>query len=277
MSFELVVLADNVFNVDQYPNHTVTASTEAEGFPASRVANGRRVSTDYWTPNVFNTDSHVQSVGNRPIGVNMLALDRGHNLPGEAVELRISSDGFTTYETLSYTVPALSTPGGSVDDPNGVLTREGAWLKRFDLRVGRDFRFFVGQMGAGERPLVVGLWIGLAVPLNVTAPFDAEGEELVAALVESEYGWQARSSAAMRGSGSLELILDTLLLREQASYHLHSLFGHGFPMWIVFDTQAATESVLAVRPDERISFSVDEVGDVPRGTLEYQELAPRLP
>jgi hypothetical protein len=276
MSFELIVLADNVFNVDQYPNHTITSSSEAAGFPASRVANGRRSSTDYWTPNVFNTDAHVQSAGDRPLGVNMIALDRGHNLAGETIEVQFSSDGFGTSEDLSYTIPGVSSPGGSIDDPNGVLTREGVWLKRFDLRATRDQRFFVAALGAGERPIVVGLWMGLAVQLNVTAPYDDEGEDLIGTLVESELGWQARGSTAQRAAGSLGLILDTLLFREQASYHLHSLFGNGFPMWIVFDTQNATESILALRPDQRISFSINTVGDVPRGSLQYQELHPKV-
>jgi hypothetical protein len=251
-----VFLVENLFSTTMFPNHTISAEEEASGHPVEYLANGRRWPGNYWTSTTANDPTHATSTFDRVRGFDMIVLDRGHNLAGLDFELRGSSDGFTTYETiLDITLPAVSAPG-DLDSALGVMTEEGAWVKRFDLRAYNAVRAHIPAMGAGLTPWIVGLHVGKSYsPLSLLAPWDEDGDDIFASESVSTAGWLGRGKVTNRRSGVLNFDLPTITEYELVRYHLQSLYGSGRPMWIVMDEEQAERALLAVRPQGHQGFA----------------------
>ncbi|HEX6940890.1 MAG TPA: hypothetical protein VF158_15845, partial [Longimicrobiales bacterium] len=160
------ILAENLFSPAAYPGHVVTASEEPAGTEAFRAGTGRRHAlTNRWTPSTANVEHWIQVTADQVRAADMIAIDRGHNLAGVALQLQISDDDFATWETvLSFAIPSTAAGGAqSLDD--GALTEEGAYLRRFDLAAASQWRLVIPPMGAGLRPQIVGLYLGLSLEL----------------------------------------------------------------------------------------------------------------
>jgi len=248
MTIATVFAVENLFSVTQFPGHTISAEEAADGYAADKVANGRRSAQDYWTPTTANSATWIKATCDTVRAANYIALDRGHNLAGKTVALEVSSDDFTTYETVFSVVLPSATAPGALDDALGVRTEEGAWLKRFDVRAGTGWRLSIAAMGAGLKPQVVGLWVGLCwqPTRGLTLPVAPGRGESVAELVESLMGWQGRGRTTRRQTGTLTLKLDSEIEAEVAEYHLEGHFAANRPLWLVYDQRRADKARLVL-------------------------------
>ncbi len=156
-----LILSENLFSVQQFPSHVISATEEPSGNEAQNVADGRRESTS-WTMTTANTDGAVKTACDRVRGANVLIIDRNDNLPGYPIKLQVSQDDFTTTEdAVDITLPSASSPL-PLDNATGVRLEDGSWAILFDFRAAAYWRVFVPQMGAGLKPVITGLYLGLA-------------------------------------------------------------------------------------------------------------------
>ncbi|HWO88448.1 MAG TPA: hypothetical protein VNL98_04785 [Gemmatimonadales bacterium] len=256
----ILVMAENLFSGGvggQYPGHTITAEEEPSGNEAYRVATARRAGTNKATATTANSPWWVRSVFDRVRAHNCCILDRGHNLGGKTLELRTTLDAtdFTgTFETaFDITLPSISMPGG-IDNGLGVVTEEGAWIKRYGTRTGKAIELFIDAMGANLKPEIVGLYVGLAVEFDYfEEPGADETFELLSLVVHTESGWIGRGRRTKRRRGEFRIKLTTQAeYEEDARLQVMGLFADGVPMWIVPNTNDASRAFLAVVPPEAI-------------------------
>ena len=279
----ILVMADNLFSAGlggQYPAHTVSAEEEPAGYEAWRVGTTRRDPLDKATASTANSAWWLRCVFDRLRAHNCIVIDRGHNLAGETWELRSTVDAtdFTgTYETLfDITHPSFSMPG-AIDNGIGVVTEEGAWIKRYPLRVGKAVELYIDAMGAGIKPELVNVWVGLAVEVGgARRPYDQDSHEMVSLAIESESGWTGRARRTRRRRGNLTVRLGAdseyeYLIREQVTQK----FGDGLPMWIVPDTARAEQMFLATRAEGVMSYPHTEDSLHRDIVVEYVEHEPK--
>lgn len=257
-------LSDNLFSTRQFPDHTVTASEEASGQQAERVATGRRGLLDYWTPTSTNTAAWVEVACDRLRAADMLALDRNHNLAGETVRLQVSADDFTTYrEVFSLTLPSYAGDGSTLDSTYGARTEEGAWLIRFEPEAGTYWRLYVDAMGTGLKPEVGGLWLGLSWQPGEypERPHSDSTAELVYEERRSDAAWVGTNQPAHPRTGDMGVLLtdaweyDRARLTVEEHYHKRRR-----PMWIVPDDEQAERAFLAVPPRGAFGFRLESSG-----------------
>src|SRR5579859_5940648 len=103
-------------SIVQFPGTVLTGNEELVGHEAARVADGRRDPNDYWSPITPNNPAYLNYVLDRTRLGDMVALDRGHNLAGQALALLCANEPtFTNPETVfSCTLPAVAQPGGDM-------------------------------------------------------------------------------------------------------------------------------------------------------------------
>lgn len=271
-----VILAQNLFNEIQNPGHVVTANEEDTNRQGWRVATGRRAAADAWLPTTLNNAAWVKANCGAERAANMVVLDRGHNLGGYQITLQVSSDDATWTDVLDLTVPAVPSTG-ALDDGLGVVTGEGAWLRRFPLVSGPYWRLYVPAMGAGLRPQVVGLWLGLAwAPTrHLGFPVDDVGDDVVVQIHESDTGWQGAGRVTARRSGTMRVALDSDAEWDALRPHLEE-FAVRRPTWLLHDDEDAAEAVLAIRPEQaRLGFGyADDWINKRRGELAWVEWEP---
>jgi hypothetical protein len=251
---QTVVLSDNLYNVRIYPLHVVSAEEEPAGFEAFRVASGRRSGLSYATATTANSDWWVRVVCDRLRSANVLVLDRGHNLATEAIKLQWSPDNVAWSDVVNVTA-LPSAPGGTLDATYGtagvwgVVTEEGAWVVRFPTTASVYWRFFSTAMGANLKPVVPGLWLGLALQTQaLTRPVARNAHQLIGESQESDLGWQGFAKRTPRREGTLPLRFLTLGEAELARLHLEGQYGRGRPTWIIPDDANATDAFCAVCP-----------------------------
>lgn len=269
-----VFLVENFFNVHQFPDHAVSAEEEPTGTEGWRVGTGRRdQSLNKWTPNTANSDTYLDVECDRVRAADMLVMD-GHNLAGYDFELRGSQDDLITHETiLDVTIPAVCAPG-RLDD--GVLTEEGVYVRRFDLRAYKYWRPFFPAMGAGLKPEIAGLWLGLSYsPEYLNRPADVETTDLHAAETISEAGWLGRGSAVRGQAGTINLELSDFMEYDIARLHLNGLFARGFPMWVLRNDEQADQAFCVVRPGgTRFGFNLGQQWSYESAQIPYIEHEP---
>ena len=273
-------LVDNFFIITQYASHVVTAEEEPAGFEAFRAADGRRSSLDYATATTANSDWWLKVDCGVARSATCVALDRGHNLFGKTVRVQWSTDDFavSVNDLVNGVLPTAVGVDASLDAALGVHTEEDAWLKRFASQSARYWRIFVPAMGAGLKPQVVGLWVGLTYePGFVNFPVQEDQDELVVAQTESEAGWLGRGFATPRRTGTIHLKLTTTAAYDTARTHLQKNFGKGRPMWFVPDDAKTERAVLTIRPREPLGFTRDLGWFYPQASIAWQEHEPERP
>lgn len=249
----------NFLNTVMYPDHAVSALEEPSGNEAFRAGTGRRSSLNAATSATANAAWWLKVRCDRVRMADFVALDRGHNLAGRQVKVQGSNDNFTTTDTIvDVTVPAsVYAPSDLREDP-GTLTEEGAWLRRFTPRAYRDWRLYVPAMGAGLRPLVVGLYVDLSwEPAFLQAlPFAPHGRRLSFTEVESDTAWVGASRAAQRYETTINLQLQDWAEYDVARIHIETQAWRRRPTWYVPDQAKAERAWL---------------GQVPAGTYRFEE------
>ena len=248
-----VFFAENFFNTKANPGYTLTSVSEIVEHEDWRVGTARRETRNYWSPTATNALAWLRLDLGETRYFDTLALERGHNLEGHAVELRVSNDNWSTYTTpLDETLPTSTVAGMRLDLSPGVRTYEGAYLKRFAGTAARWIEFRIPAMGAGLRPVITGLYLGQSLELTNGAilPFSDGRVQLAYDEILSPSLWAASSrKASRRTSGSVPIQIPLVDGEEElVERHLTDLFWDGRFMWIVTNTDRAERSVLAYSP-----------------------------
>lgn len=277
-----VVFGENLFSITQFPKHVITAEEEPAGFEAYRVADGRRSALDYATATTADSDWWVKVVCDRVRPADMVALDRGHNLAGKAVALQCSDDDAVWTDVVI--VSALQAmPGGTLDAPLvpssgvwGCRTEEGAWLCRFPYRAAKYWRLLVTAMGAGLKPQIVGLQVGLSYsPDNLPRPASPDGDELVVEETLTAALWAGTGPPGYRRGGSIRVQLTDYFEYELARYQLQGVFGRRRPTWLIHDEGQADRAAQAVRPPGQLGLGAEQGWAYPSGAVAWVEHEPK--
>ncbi len=258
-----LLLVENLYNQRAFPGHFVTAADavtalEVSGHEGFRVATGRRSGIAPCTFVTVNHDQAILVACNRIRSANCLFLDRGHNLAGKPVSLQTSQDNVTWATVWTITIPTATVTNTITDTAYGVVTEEGAWGVRFPRADAIWWRLFIPAMGAGLVPVVVGLTLGTCwEPGFFLNPWGEDQDEASYTATASEWGWVGRGPVANVRTGQLGLRLATDEAYELARYHLQGHYGHGRPMWVVYDQAQADRSGLFIRPPGRLGFNFE--------------------
>ncbi len=245
-----LVLAENVFNTRLFPGHTLSANEEASGREVEYVGSGRRHKPlNHWTPRTTNAAAYVRCVFDRVRAIDTVFLDRGHNLDTETVRIRIASDSaFGTYVELGpATLPTNVFPYSPLTELPGMKTEEGAWGWRFGLYSGIGVEFRVDAMGAGLKPEIVGLQIGLAFrPLNAEVkPFTHGKRELQYEETRAPSAWVGAGQISQRRTKETRLRSADPTEYASYRYHIEELVLRGKPYWHVPDEDQAEKAFFA--------------------------------
>ena len=256
-----ILLAKNYFNALAYPDNTVSANEETAGAPASRVGRGSRDPANFWTPTTLNAVAWVQVQNDSARTADVIVIDRVHNLGGEGVTLKRSTTGaFAGEETtvFSATIPTTESSDADIDAANGVLTPEGAWLKRFTGVSDVYWRVEISAMGAGLKPEIGGLYLGEAWSLAQfeDLPFNDETYEV-------QFPERTLSSLWI-GAGeprSRRVLEMNLRLQSDAEYteyrdNILTHYRKRRPMWVVHDPDNNAErgALFVVASGGRVGF-----------------------
>lgn len=269
------ILVDNFFNPRIYPLHVLSSNENSD--LTALVGASRRSTHDAWSPTTLNADAWNKSVNDRLCQADMIVLDRT-NLTTETVKAQCSEDDFATtpQDAFNGALPSYSEAGpltGSV----GVLTQGGDWLKRFDPRGGSAWRAYYVAMGAGLKPIVPGLWIGLSwSPGFPWRPHSPTRTELVVEETQSDRGWLGRGQATKRKGGVLHFRFGTMLEAEAADWHIQQITD-GRPFWVIADEDRGDLAFLAVVPKDFVGTVLEPGYFYPTLDIPYIELNPRGP
>jgi hypothetical protein len=160
MANKPLILSDNfVDDVVLHPDHIIThTNTPVTGSEVWQLADNLRDLTRF-TVAETNTATQVRVDCGVAKSVDIIALDRGHNLKGKTVKLWSGTDG-VTWPTLRATCVVPAAPGGLATDANGCLTPDGVWWKSVASASQRGWMVEVPAMGAGLAPILTGLYLG---------------------------------------------------------------------------------------------------------------------
>lgn len=275
-----VILADNLFSLRSYPDHTLAASSTATGKSVEYLAAGRRIrDLTGWFASTLNSDAYVESTFDELRAFNLLFVDRDHNLAGETLSVAISDDGFTTETSLgSTTVPSVPTPMRDLFDGEIVYTNEGALLWWFGLYSSWAVRVEVAAMGAGLRPEIAGLSVGRAyVPTHAAQkPYDWGRYTLTHAMSRGALAQDSSGELGRYRSQILRLRMATWGEFAEATYPIEEQYLRRRPTVILPDSSRAEEAVYAKAPPGEGGFSIPESGYYPELSLAWEETEPEL-
>lgn len=237
-------LVDNLGSVEHYPSHVVTAEEEPTDQEADRFATLRR--EDHASATTYNSDWWWKVTCNQVRAADMLCL-WDHNLLGETLRIEVSNDDFTTTETIfNATLPSY--PGtGDPADALGVVTEDGMWLKRWDVRYGKYWRLFVPAMGADQKPEINGILGPSYSPLQYDYPYAPSGTEFIVDEQRSDRGVLGRSAPVNLRRGAIRMKMRSDFDYELARFHLEHRWGGGSPMLILHNEAQAERAVMATR------------------------------
>lgn len=269
------LLVDNLFSPRIYGAHVLSSNENSDDTPL--VGAARRSVYDAWTSTTLNADAWNKARCETPRMADMIVLDRS-NLQSETVKAQVSSDDFATtpQDAFNGAVPTVSA-AGALTDAYGVLTPDGSWLKRYDVRGGDDWRAYYVAMGAGLKPIVPGLWIGLSYsPGDPWRPHTPQGmSELIVEETQSDRGWIGRGKPTKRRQGTMLFKFASMDDAEQADWHLQRI-ADGRPFWLIADEERGDLAVLAVLPKGMIGTVLEPGYFYPRLELPWVELNPEV-
>ena len=268
---------ENFFNRVQFPLHTVSATEEPTGNEAFRVGTGRRSALNFATSTSANALWSLKVACNKLRAADFIAIDRGFNLT--SWELQGSNDDFTTYETiLSVTMPTVTVAPSNLNTAPGVLTEEGAWLRRFPTRVYRYWRIYVPAMGTGLRPQITGAYLGLSwEPEFLQAlPFTYGARNLIYTESESDTAWVGSSRPAQRYETDIVLKMESWDEYDLARRHIEQGTWRKRHTWYVPNQARAERSWLGVAPPGKYRFEKAKGWGFPVARFPLVEYEPKL-
>lgn len=262
MAEQLLICAENLFNVLQFPSHAPAASSEATGYTIDRLANGRRQTSDRFQPNNTNTDVTLTAGCNLLRSADFCAIDRNSNHKGYRYQLLNSNDSFTSSRTVwdVNTIPTVV--GGRPSGSYGCVTDEGAWIKTFTVDAANDWRVTSKAMGSGLKPQITGLWLGRSwqpTEYVLQFPIEDRGYDVTYATAISPFGWVGQGQHAKVRAGTLRIGLPSFADEYGYARQIEQLAMQGFPFWLCWQKDTAPwRTILARIPDgARVSLRVD--------------------
>jgi hypothetical protein len=274
------LLVENFFSPTQFPDNVVDANEEDTNKEAWRVGTARRSVQDAWLPTTLNNAAWLRVDRGASDSADMVAIDRGHNLQGEVVTLQKSTDNFVadTTQVFQSTIPSSVSDDTALTAINGALTPEGAWVKAFTSDSSRYWRLLIAAMGAGLRPRVVNLWLGLSyAPSKLQIPWGDDDDELLYDVTEiAATGWRGTSPPVQRRRGELRFKLRAAADYATTVLHLRDNFNLGRPMWIVYEDTRAERAVLGERERGRQGFSLEGDWGHRQSIVSWVEREPRV-
>lgn len=272
-----VLLAQNYADTLAFPAHILDANEEAATHQVFRLADGRRSALDFWSPSTANNPAWARLDLGSSKSVDMLAIDRGHNLGGVAnVKLQKSTDNFAVnvVDVLTFTIPAAAS-GDDTALSAGARTPEGSYLHSFTAQSSRYWRLLIPAMGAGIVPKVVGWTVGPRYEApSFTSPVLTEMAALATDETVTPLGWRGRTTPVRVRQGAIRIELLQRADYLTAAAHLREHFDLGRPMWIVHDDAKAERAVLAVRVLEEQGFQLTTEWPAESGTVIWVEHEP---
>jgi hypothetical protein len=255
------MLSENLVNRLIFPDHVLTASETEAGLDVANLGTGRRQrELSRWSSVSLNTEAWVQVAMDRVRVFNFIFIDRGHNLDDKQASVRVSSDSFTTYtEVGPYTIPSQVFPYGRLADGRPLRTEEGAIVWALGEHGGKQVRLNIPAMGAGLKPELVNLMIGMwfSPEHAMIKPFDFGMTELTYKEIVSP---QAQAGAGEIGSrivGEVGLKLADRNEYALARYHLEQLaFKKRRPMVLIHDDEEAEKTQMVYVPPGRHGFQI---------------------
>lgn len=245
-------LVDNLLNPRIYPGHSLSASSTASGTTVRSLSAGRRRrSLTGWWASALNTAAYVQVVFDQPRAFNCLWLDRDHNLTGEQVGLAMSDDGFTTELALTtQTVPSVASPNSRLRSGSLFRTTEGALLWYLGLQVATSVQVRFPAMGAGLRPELAGMMLGLLWGPEHAAqkPFDWARPTQLRQQHRGPHAQWSEGAAGSHRSGSLTVWCSSFWEAEVGRLHIEDLYTRGHGMVVIHDDEAAERAVFSACP-----------------------------
>jgi hypothetical protein len=266
-----VLLVDNLFNRALYRSHTLDASSQAAGREAWRVGTGRRGATNSWKTDGSEEVSFIEVGCDEERSADLIVLDRGHNLTGKRIVLTADA-----VEVLDLSIPSAALSESSIDDGVGVVTGEGAWLRRFEPAAGVDWRLTIHGDQTCE---IRGLYLGSAwqLPHFLDLPYYPHSHDVRFDTFVTDAGWMGRGPVARPRTGVLNIKLHTdasLALAEDTV----DRFTSGRPMWIVHAPAAARrDTVLADSPTGEAGFHRQGGWYYGQAAVRWIEREPELP
>lgn len=280
MSNEPVIFSESILNRLAFPGHTLLGDQEPAGFESWHVATGRRAPTNSWRGSTTNQQRTLTVTCDRVRGCNMLAIDRNSNVRGAALSVQGSNDNFTTTRTVwTGTVPSAITSPGDLDNTNGVLTEEGAFLVRFTTDAYAYWRLVVPALGSGIVPIIGGAYLGMGLQLDYLArPYSENQHDVMRETVTiPASGWMGGTTPVPRRSGTLSLRLSDEWTYELARLHIEGHFlQRARAAWIIPNRNQAERAVLAVRSPGMQGFSIDSGWGFQQGNIGWMEHEPRV-
>lgn len=277
-----VTLVDNLYNPRIYGGHTLTASSTAAGTDVLNLSAGRRllgVNVGGWFASTLNAEAYVESVFDRPRAFDLLFIDRAHNLDGQSVSVRISDDGFTTFQEIGpLTVPSVSTPSSNLYDGQIIRTDEGALLWWLGLQAGYEVRVVFAAMGAGLAPELAGLMLGKTyVPGHAQVkPADYGKPNLLRVTTRSPQAQAAGSEVGRFQSGILHIVTTSREEYTIARYSLEDLYMGGHGMVLLHNDQEAERARFVFAPAGRSGFEIPEGSNWNGWRIPFEEAEPVL-
>jgi hypothetical protein len=255
------------------------STDDAPGHEVWRIADGLRDRT-WWTVTTPNVQRNIRVRAPAPKAVNMIVLDRGHNLAGS----QIVCGGYTvagafTVNYLTATIP--TTPGGVPSDANGCLTPRGEWVKTLAAtQLHGQHIFAILAMGVGRTPLITGLTLGLAYrwPSHWDAPsaYDDRRRVSWAFNRESEAGVRVRRGRRVHRRVSMRTELDAEDWTTALQAEFARVVDRGLPVWHCTDdaTAAGAAAIGLFHVAEEVDFDPVQAPVHRELQLDLDEVAP---
>ena len=232
-------LAENFFNVQQFPDHIVTSTAAAQvGNEAFRVGNARRSVLSRFRladPTVAMT---LRVTLPRARAADTLVIDRNASIANRQVTLFANNNpGDLGQQVFIGVVPDAVVLGSSLNAPvHSIRTHEGVFIYHFPLIDAIEWSVAVATDN-NDAGFMGGLYLGKSFsPALPRMPFDDEAT------------W-SDFDAVRRGvpdndirhgrTGAFSMMMNSESEWNEARRQLRELFGKGHPMWIVPDSDMA--------------------------------------
>lgn len=261
-------LAENFFNVIQFPLHTVTGLGDGLG-EVFRVGASRRSATNALS--LPAGGGLVQVACDRVREADTLILDRNTSTLG-SIELHGSaSPVFADLEViLDLDFPDKVVQGSNFDDPvHGIRTEEGVAIYHFEARAWPFWRVFFTDTAT-----VGGIYLGKSYrPTYPRLPFDeASRWETFGTVRRGVPDNDIRTGK----SASVSMMMRDEQEWDTARWTLRQLFGVGHPMWFIH-TPNTERAWLAHNVDGSVSAPFAERPQGRTVVVGLEEYDPALP
>ena len=185
-----------------------------------------------------------------------------------------------TTQQLEFELPTDDLPPSSdprvvvSDDGTIIVTEEGSLVWYLGLRIGWEVRVVVAAMGAGLKPELAGLILGLtASPAHaLTMPTNYGKHELLKVTDRSPQGSAASGSVGRFDRGTYHIKTASHEEADQLRYPIEDLFLASKPTMLIHDDESAERAILAAASASQAGFDSRQDWGFPQIEISYEEV-----